>query len=272
MEIVLKLKLSGSKFATDTRDAFWREYCQQAQLPFDGEDYHISGPERQYSPERLEAVVRARFIPRLNDQLSYRFGGRGDRPSRMIELGAAKSPFDNLVLTLSRIEYNSLDLVMKVLGLENDALLPLLCGALEVYAPDAFVNAMPGNGVDLRATAEFDRSLVTQNETQIPVLDNKSNTPESASSIKELARNKLWGILNGSLILPVILALAVLYQMAGSIERDHVEVGKERALLAQERNTILQTLAQQNAALIQMLKDRSGSPPSGGSIGNPTHP
>lgn len=271
MEVVLKFRLSGSKFATDTRNTFWAEYCRQAGLPFADENFSKPDPDHPYSPERLEAMVRSRFVPRLNDALSYRFGRRGDGPGRMIIVGEASPPLADIVMTLSRLEYNSLDLVLKVLGLDDGALLPLLCGALEVYGPDAFNNAMPGNAVDLRASVEFDRALVVQNAKLVTLSENRPNTPEAASSIKELARNKLWGILNGSLILPVILALAVLYQMVGSIDRDHAEIGKQRALLAQERDTVLQNLAQQNAALIRVLTDRNGGP-AGASGGTLTHP
>ena len=252
MEIKLKLKIPGAKRATDTRNGFWQEYCQRSGLPFDEDGDLRERYDGAYSSERLEALVRARFVSRLNDALSYRFSRKYDGPQ-----GSARSesPFDNVILKFIRFDYNSLEVFLKVLGLDDGSLLPLLCGALEVYAPDAFGNSMPGNGVELVASADFEDSSLTRDCDRAAQRERRGRESRPDKNGREFVMGRLWGILNGSLIVPVILALVVLYQLSTSLDRERDELGKERLLLSSERGVLLQNLMQQESILVQMLRD-----------------
>ena len=172
--------------------------------------------------------------------------------------GSAGSPsLPLVVLTLARIEYNSLDLVLKVLGLNDGGLLPLVGAMLEVYAPGAFEQAMPGmSPAGMRMTVEHDwRAMLDDGQSKPTIPSSIPPSPEPNN--QAFAKAKIWGALNGGLILPVILALAVLWATASAIEGERVAVSNERALLVKERSEALANLVQQNGQLSRALIDRN---------------
>ncbi len=70
--------------------------------------------------------------------------------------------------------------------------------------------------------------------------------------------------MNGSLILPLILALAITYVAFEGVLQEKEDQLKEAAILSQERIAVLNGIARQNAALSRAIGEMSHpSPPNG---------
>jgi hypothetical protein len=266
MEIKLTLKLTSSKYATDSREEFWAEFCRQADLPIESDDFSADRGERIYSPARMETLLWQKFMPRLNDAISYRYGNRGDGPGRVMVVGGASPPLANIALTLQRVEYNSLDLIMKVFGLEDASLMPLLAAALELYSVDSLESSMPGGNVSLRARTEYDKVASESSAPwgyPRPMGRNKENAVSPSGGVVD-ASKKLWAIINGSLILPLILALAITYVAFEGVLQEKDDQLKEEAILSQERTAVLNGISQQNTALSRALAETMHASPRSG--------
>jgi hypothetical protein len=74
------------------------------------------------------------------------------------------------------------------------------------------------------------------------------------------AGKRIWAIVNSSLILPLLLALGVMYVAFGAIVEERGDLSKDQALLSQERTAIVNSISQQNAALsrdvVELTRDQ----------------
>lgn len=225
-EIVVTVSLPGS---TDerTRQAFWRQYREQARR----EGYVFHDPEEP-SDEQLEVRIRSDFAARLSDELLSKYERRAE--------------WRNVAVKLIRLEYGSLELFLKIFGLEDASLLPFLIAAMETYTPRALNGALPGSlNVPFAASARLSPFNIPQADVAVP---------------EQYDWSRLAAVSAASLLTPVILAAVALYFGYRHLEDESARLITERSELASERKALLrektetlQIMMGQNASLNSAL-------------------
>jgi hypothetical protein len=228
MEILLQIKLPYAKQRTNDRESFWSEFRRQA------------GGSIEDSADTLEGRMRTGILPRLNDVCSYIDGEYYNRPGFQKHRDRRHPRF---LLVLKDIEYGSLDLFLKVVGLDDVSALPVIAAMLEVYAPREFRNEMPGN-VYVTASA----SVINSGAPTKKSLIIKSPVKDNFNEQKEIARH-LFERLNASFVIPLFLSLYIIYVAFGSIVEEKKEITKEREMLTQERTEIIKNICNYSGPL-----------------------
>jgi hypothetical protein len=249
-----------SQEQTDDRASFWEEYRRLARIEDDDDIGGRHGPSRR--ADEMEGYIRGGFAAHINRSIGEHFGV--DRywerfPGKRSGDAPGANPFKYLTLTVARIDYGSLHVLLDVFGLDNESLLPLVAAALEVYAPQAMNNAMPGRSVPMAAIAAAEDGgpplMPTTSSANLPVTPDDS---VALTSAKERAAQRLWQIVNSTLLVPVILALAVLY-IFGTMFAEAVKHSQaDGRALQQQSADLIKVISEQNATLARTLTQVSG--------------
>jgi hypothetical protein len=235
VEIRLSFELLAAARPTNSREAFWREYIDQSTR----DDYS----EGEDDSSLMESRLYSGFLPEINRAIRRHFHGRdagGD--GLYIDLRTQSlEDMRSLTLTIARIDYHSLEMVLSVLGLSDGALLPAVAAALEIYGPDSFYRAFPQRRQPaLRASAQ----VVGVNFPNVQSTVGTETKTEGALS-------RIWAIANTSLLVPVLLTLAVLYVAFGAVSDESKELHRERTALQASLTDFTKAMLEQDRDLAQ---------------------
>lgn len=254
MIISVILELPGWNQVQGGKKDFWGQFESLNQ----GE---ISNPDKVYRiehdvAERYENKFRLRFPEILQSEINNELdllSGEGVDPSKT-EKTASKGrkgtdrtvEIQRIKVRLMAVDYGSLKSVLEIVGVDSPAIRDFVIMAVGVFAPIAFRSALQ---TDLTVSADV--SVIHDGNI-------KSRNKVEGSKIYSVA-DKAWLIANTSLLVPVLLALAVLYY-ANLATRD--EINADRAAATEIMNSsanLVKTLTDQNnrlsTSLIALLKD-----------------
>lgn len=174
-------------------------------------------------------------------------------------------------IRLVAVEYGSIKPILDIIGIENSDIRDFVLMTLSIYAPPAFNLALSSN---VHTVA---RASVLGN---VPAGSAGTTLVGQASD----AASRMWMIANGTLILPVVLALLVVYFWQAALLQERNELSKRAETLTAERKNVVDALTSQNQglsssnldlakkaredgkgmqdALISILKDKVVAPPT----------
>jgi hypothetical protein len=256
LHLTLTFRHRNESSDEDAARAFWSQVQQ---------NYRSSGLD-EASPRRLEERVVSSFGRDLRDTLINEFMfGRGARnrykrsliDERLMGYGPAPSgTIPMFAFQVTGLNYGSLSLGLDIAGVKGlveffDSNYALFQTVLTQYAPLAF--AVAATGFD---TAYIDGLTCTVNAPQQimgafnqggsslaapdPSQQGTSSVPQKTQAI-----NWAWVVSNTSLILPVALALAVVYMAFQSLSNERAEVGKAMLQLQERQNEVIRLLVPQ---------------------------
>lgn len=152
-----------------------------------------------------------------------------------------------VVVNVTKIEYGSIDIFLKILGLGDGSILPLIAAALETYTPQALNSVLPGRSIPFAVSARpVDWIVGDTSQSLAPKIATPTVTAENPQTE---TMNRLWKIINGSLFLPAALSLVVLYFAYSLVLHERESVSNEREALGRERVEFIKVVSQQNAIL-----------------------
>jgi hypothetical protein len=142
-------------------------------------------------------------------------------------------------IRLVAVQYGSIKPVLDMLGIENADLRDFVLMSLSIYAPQAFNQAMDTN-LDMRASA-----VVLGDVPEI-----RSGTPSPTLSRTNDVVSRTWMIVNGTLVVPVLLSLAVLYFA-------FKDSSSQADALKTERTEIVKAVVEQNKAISTSIVEQA---------------
>ncbi len=262
MQIKLQFTLPVSD-PTGSREAFWQTYRRLSRLvdpddllrDADSDDllHDDDAPDERAYAALMEARLYSNFIPLLNNSTREHLNGprRGsiDSMERQSPSGdvAYPAPFQQLTLTIIRINYQSLDIWLAVLGLDSDTLLPIVAAVLEVYASEALGSAMPGNSVPMRVSASPVPSAASVKPPPVPTTPKDSAARDAAHRIRTIIRDSI-------LLLPVALALAVTYIAFGAFSEQLKDGRQEHRAILQSSLDFAKLVTEHNTAMARVIQ------------------
>jgi hypothetical protein len=234
MRVIVRLYFARSRRPTSTRESFWYEYANQSETSSerserDTEDFARRAEESIMSGfvRRLRANILSREVYRRTYSIWSSLGLRGS------------SIFERIKIDLVAIEYNSLDLILNVLGIDNETIRSTVLEAIELYSPLAIYDCV-GRTADLSSEV-----IAPQNE--IP-----KGSPKA-----------LLAVMGTSLLIPCILALLVCYFTFKALTEELEGVRAERQAAKLEQTEMLKVIADQNtklsASLVEASKNSAGN-------------
>jgi hypothetical protein len=166
------------------RESFWTTYNS---LSFTG------SPEPTQDDIRAkEEQIRTEFPWILRRKLLAALAGEDE--TKLIRKAKTNGLRKRLQIIVSKIEYNSLDILLDLIGIDQKDMYDIAFSLIEMHTPAALNEAIGNNRVNL--TYDFVR------------LDDvhEDLNGEPAGNL-----SRFWKNANGALLLPVLLALVVLY-------------------------------------------------------------
>jgi hypothetical protein len=188
MRILIRIdfgaKVEKKRVSWGHRESFWTTYAALSLT----DSHEFTEEEIRTKEER----IRTEFPWILRRRLLSEFAGESESPlsKKVKQIGLRKS----LQIIASKIEYKSLDIVLEVLGVDYKDMYDVVFSLIEMHTPSALNEAI-GNK-DVNFTYDFVRLD--------PVHEDLGNERTGKLS-------KFWKIADGALLLPVLLALGVLY-------------------------------------------------------------
>ncbi len=249
IEITFKHRDSNSS-DSDLTSAFWSQV----------QSNHRNSGLDDSSAKRLEERIIANFGRDLRDTLiqEFKFGGgarnhrRKEFPEHMVEYRASPGPVPSFCFQVTGLKYGSLALGIDVIGVKGlveffDNNFDLFKTVLNQYAPLAFAvsaTAYSSAYIDgLTSTVEASKQLSDAfNKDQTPTKPVDKAT-EGLLAGKAQAVNWAWVVSNTSLILPVVLALAIIYIAFQSLSSERDELRKAVLQLQDRQNEVIRLLA-----------------------------
>jgi len=143
-------------------------------------------------------------------------------------------------IRLVAIQYSTIKPVLDILGIENADLRDFVLMSLSIYAPQAFNQAMSTN---------FDMFASATVLGDIPAIGSATPNPTLSARTSDVV-SRTWMIANGTLVVPVLLSLAVLYFA-------FKESSSQATDLKVERTEIVKALAEQNKAISASLAEQA---------------
>ena len=228
MLVSLRLSLTDAIESTNTSASFWDEYVRLSET---------SGPGVDRSASAATERIRTRFAERLemyvNRSLEREIEGLPERLSIARYVATVKRTVAAVYqfrrpigIKLLHIRYGSIELVLSMLGIDNEALKELVLEALTIYAPIAFNDVAGGN-------AELEASF--------------TNPPATQATTKQ--PTKTLALLQASLLVPVVLALAVCYVAFEALKEEMKGLRSESQSLRLERIEIVKAITEQNVKI-----------------------
>jgi hypothetical protein len=176
-------KVEKIRAAWGHRESFWTTYNS---LSFDGSQ-ETTEDEIRAREERIRTefpwILRRKLLAALAGESEVVF-------SKKIKLPSLRK---SLQLIVSKIEYNSLDIILDVVGIDHKGMYEIAFSLIEMYAPASLNEAIGNTRVNL--TYDFVRLDIVQED-----LDDEPTFKYSKS----------WRIVNSALLLLIGLAVAVL--------------------------------------------------------------
>jgi hypothetical protein len=187
--IEVRLDLIGARRPTYSHELFWDGFRK-----LDGRD----GPDEFPSEESgfWEEQLREEFAPTLQRLLNG--------PDS--EEKASRRP--GIEVRFRYLSYGSIKFILELLGVDNDVMKDGLLFALEAFAPLAF-NDVLGSNVPLHSTVR--------------------NLTMGASMEKREFVTRMQSAMQVSLLVPVLLALGVLYVASNMLMKEHETLSAERS-------------------------------------------
>ncbi|SFK31167.1 hypothetical protein [Bradyrhizobium sp. Gha] len=222
----------------DDKVDFWSNFESKrlGRDDFDGE-HHEGDPRLADKYERTFRAAFPKILENLvNEEIAKAFGSRTedqDQRSRIV--------LPTIRLRLVTIEYSSIKPILDVIGMENSDLRDFVLLSLNIYAPQAFNMAMNSN-VGLRASASA--------LGDVPPVPVEPKSPSSLSNRSNDLASRAWMIANASLVVPVLLALLVLYFAFKDVSSEATDLKTERA-------KIVEAVTDQNKAISNAIVDLS---------------
>jgi hypothetical protein len=204
------------------RELFWSTYNS---LSFSGG--HDEPTEDEVRTK--EKQIRREFPWILRRKLLATFAGESElKLTRKMKLIGLRKAFQVIV---SKIEYNSLDILLDVLGIDHEDMCDIVFSLIEMHTPAALNEAIGNTRVN------FTHDFVRLDD----VHEDFGNQPSGNLS-------KFWKAVNGASLLPLVLALAVLY-MAFVAETEYL-----RDLRA-EKTAYAERAIKENDTIYRLLLD-----------------
>jgi len=156
-------------------------------------------------------------------------------------------PQPEITVRLIAVQYGSIAPILDIIGVQSTDIRDFVLLALSVYSPAAFNEAL-GSDFGLRASVEVLGDVPTKsNEKNIAPLLGRSSD----------AIGRAWIIANSSLVLPVVLALLVVYYLHQGLlqeKKDFLERDKD---LRSERTENMKAIVDQNKLISASIVDHA---------------
>lgn len=213
------------------------------------------------------AILEGRFASSLADRISRGAGVRSDSSEgATVREGAQKnrrlSRESFSVSVVGPIRYGSAEITVILDGVKRvaeafDNNFELFRSALEAYAPEAWNHAVPAPSTALLCEVRDADALKAAFDTQVVTPPPSPALAGASSAEDEKARRLrwLWITSNTSLILPCLLALAVLYVASQHVSHFEHSVSGRMARLEAREGELLKTYQAREAELHKTLLD-----------------
>jgi hypothetical protein len=259
LHLTLTFRHRNESSEEDSPRAFWSQVQS---------NYRNSGFE-DAPPRRLEERIIAAFGRDLRGTLINEFMfGRGIRnrhprfpgDERLVEYGPPSSTsIPAFTFQVTGISYGSLSLGVDVVGVKGlieffNNNFALFHTVLSQYAPLAFAAAATGydtgyiEGPTCSVNAPQQVMDAFSQAGSSPAAPDPNQQGTSSVPLKTQAINWAWVVSNTSLIVPVALALAVVYMAFQSLSNERAEVGKAMLQLQERQNEVIRLLVPQPKA------------------------
>jgi|tagenome__1003787_1003787.scaffolds.fasta_scaffold20688332_2 hypothetical protein len=233
MYVEVELSFLANPNSVSGRTAFWTSFEAKRTGGVVSSDLSLSvidNHERQFKqkfPRTLERLV--------NDEIESALGSRtaSESTETTDKVGTTeKAASPKIKMRLVTVQYGCIKPTLDIVGVSNADLRDFILMSLSIYAPQAFNRSM-GTNLDMQASTTL---LGDMPEIRSP-------TPSSTLSDRSSeVVSRAWMIANGSLVVPVLLALAVFYFA-------FKESSLQATDLKTERTEIVKALAEQNKAI-----------------------
>ena len=225
-------RIKGSEDA-HTEEQFWRDLFH--------EQIKRSGAEDGFSAE--PADFRTRFCRNLREKLITSLIGD--------EVSLDKWRPTRFAFMIDRVTYGSMTMELSVAGVKD--LVELFDNNLDVfkvifaqYAPAALTQSVDGPTLPADyITCEVDASLSLSSAFSEGNKPRKLGTSRKVQERSVEALNWLWVTSNTSLIIPAMLALAILYVAFQALQNDRKDLRESVLVLQKEQTEVLRLLTEQ---------------------------
>jgi hypothetical protein len=234
--VLIDINFYGSYWGgRDGRVDFWSNF-ESKRLGRDDSEHSEGNPRLADQYEKDFGASFPKILENLvNEEIAKTFGsrtGKGDRKRKVV--------LPTIKIRLVTIQYGSIQPILDVIGIENIDLRDFVLLSLSIYAPQA-LNVAMGSNVGLRASASV--------LGDVPSIQSQSNNLSLSSRSNDLA-SRAWMIANGSLVVPVLLSLALMYFALK-------EVSLQATDLKTERTKIVEAVTDQNKTISNAIVDLS---------------
>lgn len=188
--------------------------------------------ERQFRSNYTEALQRL-----INRGLADAWAAREVQGSASRE-AQGRSFQPGIKIRLVALQYGSIKPYVDLIGIDNSEIRDFVLMALSIYSPLAFNEALGSN-------VELSTSVDVVGDVPAKTSPAKKFTDRTGDSL-----NRMWLIANGTLVLPVVLALVVVYYI-------HVGLLQKEAELSATERSLVQALVDQNKAVSAALVDEA---------------
>jgi hypothetical protein len=229
MLVSVRFWIKGRGPSADSPESFWSAF-QEANPK------HISGSGR----EEYESKLRKRFPTALEKRLNERLHENWNadikrRFSWRLFLKWLGPP--RVEVSIVKIRYGSIELILSLLGISNDAMRDFILGELGAFAIGAFNEALDSNAA----------------------LDVTIDPEIQGTGLDRQTMNRTWLILNTSLVVPVLIAAAICYYWSNGLLHQLDGLREESKELRTERTEIVKALVDQNTKISATIVEHAKS-------------